>query len=316
MKFSLVKMNFKSPVHFGDGPSQEEVTPMCEGDTLFSAVCYGVLSLWGEEELEKMLDSIPFKISSPLPFYKERIFFPWPYGIRCPEEGKVPAFIEKEIFEKLISSDRLPEMDKIKLLQNETIWSMDKEAPEKLWTEKKNERVVLDSLTMRSGVYHVGGIWFDEGSGLYCLIDFEDSSWKDRIKGVFRFLGEEGIGGERSSGFGQFEPEFDEIELYVPKPEEGRWCVTLSPYLPAEEEVKNFEGYYSLVEKRGWIYSLRGRDYRKVSVRHMATGSCFINRKQEGLLKEVNPPNFQEHKVYHYGMPFKVGMEVTPWKEE
>lgn len=57
--------------------------------------------------------------------------------------------------------------------------------------------------TMSEGIFYRSGRIY-RNSGLYFLINFHDSSYKDMVLAALRLLEDRGVGGNISSGFGSF----------------------------------------------------------------------------------------------------------------
>ncbi len=317
------KLNFASPVHFGQGESIAETRVNLKADQLFSAFCHGYLKLFGEEELVNLLEGkedIPFRISSAFPYKNESLFLPWPAGIPAPEneekasESVSVKYLEMSLFGELISGDSLKACED-SLLQGGSILPADDFSDEKLWYKDDNPRVTLDRKSRQSSIYHVGKVTFAEDSGLYFLTK-ASREWREKIAYTFELLGDIGIGGERSSGYGQFKLEVEQVDAGFPEAEDCDWFTTLAPYFPREDELKPGRSFYRLTKKSGWIYSPHGGDQRKKPIRYFAVGSIFPELGQEGKLVDVTPGSFKAHRVYCYALPFKVGLEVNPWEIE
>lgn len=318
-KYHLYKLNFRSPVHIGRGQSITETDTRIEADQLFSAFCHGYLKLFGKDKLKKLFDEIPFKISSTFPFFDNNYFLPRPAGIPALEDPENEGerlgvdYFDLSSFTKLIKGEKVA-IKKGKLIQNENVFISKNVEVAFIWKVMEDPRVTLDRSARNSAIYHVGKVTFSKKSGLYFLADC-NKEWAEKIENVFELLGDVGIGGERSSGYGQFKLEKKEVELDIPKIQEVDWFTTLSPYLPAKDEIYGKESFYRLIRKSGWIYSSKAKDLKKRPVRYFGTSSTFPEKGQKGRLVDVSPNNFS-HKVYLYALPFKVGLEVNPWEIE
>ena len=80
--------------------------------------------------------------------------------------------------------------------------------------------------------------------------------------------------------------------------------MSISLIFPKKEEVCQLESY-SLIERKGFIYSEDGKSLRRKSVRMLKEGSVF-NREIVGEIVNVTPSIFKEHKVYRNGSAFLI----------
>ena len=185
----------------------------------------------------------------------------------------------------------------------------------KIFGKKEVPRVVIDRKTSASNIYHFGEISFADNAGFYFLMDSRMKEYEKKAEAAIRVLGDEGIGGDRTYGKGLFKVDFKEIEMNT---EPGKHFVTLSLYYPMKEEIsmlRDGNGYYELINRGGWIYSLEAKNLRRRTVRMFSEGSVFkfSNETKSGLygvLANVKPEKFAEHEVYRYGYAFAVPVEV------
>ncbi|MGB9607065.1 MAG: type III-A CRISPR-associated RAMP protein Csm4 [bacterium] len=302
MRDYLVKLKPISPFHIGEpGIGLEESQSWVPADLLFSAFCnaYGVL--FGKEELESLiasfLSSPPFLLSSAFPFYKDVLLFPPPL---------LPPKIKEENWKDLKEYDFIPYKAFSQWIKVEEI-----SFPFETFALPKAEvlpAVTLDRGNMRSQIYHRSAIFFPEDSGLFFLLRLNDENCLEKFKVALRFLGEMGIGGERSLGFGYFQIQsFEEISLFPP-PAPSSPTLTLSPVIPSEEEeIDLSKCYYNLCLKGGWTTSPFQRlQKRKKRVWMLSEGSVFP-KLVKGKLVELTPNGFP-HKVYRYAFAFPVGV--------
>ncbi len=120
----------------------------------------------------------------------------------------------------------------------------------------------------------------------------------------FNLLAHHGLGGDRTCGKGFFEkPEIADIE--IPHPFEGNGLYCLSTYFPAVEEVHDLNrAFFELEERSGYIYSPRCQSLRRKSIRVFTEGSVFPATKKIGMLADMTPETFKEHRVYRFGLLF------------
>ena len=314
-EFRLGKLTFKSPLHLGERENIREGTDtFIHSDTLFSAFCHNYLLLYGKIKLELVLqkfleDAPPFLISSAFPWWKDGFYFPIPKN-QMPKGKKLKKilFVEKRGFEKLLSGERIE-----KIIG--TFKTIPDEKSNKPWKTADVPRVGLSRLTNHPGesYFHFGEVSYGKDSGLFFLIDFKDDALEREFKAAFNLMGDEGIGGDRSSGKGLFEkPQFEEIEFNLPDTE---GTVSLSLYYPQQDELTDIRnGYYELRERKGYIYSPYGQSLRRKSLRMFSEGSVFPGGKK-GRIADLTPKAFEDkHRIYRYGLCFALPCELEARK--
>jgi len=156
-------------------------------------------------------------------------------------------------------------------------------------------------------------------AGLYFLLEFptDNPSLEADLHQALELLGEEGIGGERSSGAGRFTvqswdnlpPDWQEVVNF----EQGNHHGLVSLFW--EDAISNDwlgdSARYTIQERSGWIASpFSGRQLRRKKVQMFTEGSVFAHRPQ-GQLADVTPQGFTQHTIYRSGLavslPVKLG---------
>jgi len=301
----LVKLRFTSPLHIGQaGLGLEESSFVIHSDTLYSCIFHTWFCLFNEP--------MPFiSLSSAFPYVGETLYFPKPFlplpgfnnelALKYGKSFKKMRFVAYEHFVRWIKGISL---DFDKMLD-------DNSELERIMRFSIRPQVALDRLTASSKLYFVGETYFDirQNAGLFFIVDLADVNW-EKLKQVIIFMGEEGIGGRKSSGYGHFEPTFvngfiiDEID----KPDA---YLTLSLVCPAsDDEVRENLIAYQLIERTGWLESKQ----KNYGIRHqrlmmLEEGSIF-KKAPLGKIVDVAPPGFDAHPVYRYGKAFNVGVKL------
>jgi CRISPR-associated protein Csm4 len=209
-----------------------------------------------------------------------------------------------------------------------------------LWRTGRRPRVTVDRLTSASAVYSAGATEFNQAeqdgadgkkqkltAGLYTVIEWldADDALRGQIKAAFEALGAAGIGGERSSGYGQFTPGFDELAAWQPGAAGGGYFTTLAPYLPArgESQVIGPGARYEITLRRGWLSLPGHQNLRRGTARMIADGSVLhwpAGGAPMGTLADVTPGPLDMpdgRRIYRYGLAFPVriadaAMNLTP----
>jgi CRISPR type III-A-associated RAMP protein Csm4 len=157
---------------------------------------------------------------------------------------------------------------------------------------------------------------FPPDSGLWALAAFGDEeareTWKPRLAGALRLLGDSGIGGERSRGWGRAEvdiADFDPPSLGG-EGETGWWLLSLFHPSPADS-IDWQRGHYSVTTRGGRIESNAGWGQPKRATRMVTEGSVLMAAVEpRGSAADVAPEGFP-HPVYRAG--FALAVRV-PWK--
>lgn len=293
-------------------------------------------------------DPPPFRLSSAFPYAGDVYFFPRPMlrpsgldAIGAPTLGKVLnkiRYVSRSVFEALLAgqpvSDYLLEDDPDKegekrlrkdvLLQGGQVWVTPEEARRllafedvhtgepRIWAEETAPRVTVDRITNRSQVYAAGRVHFASECGLFLLVEYGDTTLRPLLEKALRALGDAGVGGERSSGHGQFRLEVGGASpLAEPEPDQTDAFVTLSLYWPTQPEAQGgvLEGAsYELLNRRGWLGSPDGMNLRRRGIRTLVEGS--VTKEQPiGALADVKPldpapAKNVPHDVWRYGLAF------------
>lgn len=351
----------RTPFHFGlRGVGIEETEAFCPADTLFSALCLTRREWEGEAALDAWLARFPplngsglppLRLSSAFPYAGEVLFFPKPLlpanlppGTRQTQAKmlKKIAYVSPGILQAWLAQDDLnAQVDDDLLLQGGRVWVTRDEMGRlaefrergtkqiRLWATAARPRVTVDRATSRSAVYQAGVVHFRPGTGLFTLVELLDGdarAERDRLTTLFQVMGHGGLGGERSSGYGQFELLGPELFAGL-GPADGDLFLTLAPYHPTEAEVQAGvlgEGAsYSLLTRRGWVGSPEGMSLRRRAVRLLGEGSVLQSTGQAsyGDLADVTPhdEHGQEalgHKVWRYGIAFPVPAAGPAEREE
>jgi len=332
----LVHIKPKGPFHLGSDIGYEETEEYIHSDTLFSAIVnsYGMIY-----DVNEILPDIPFRITSAFPYVNDVYFLPTPADFDLAKiceskenkEYKKIKFVSHDLFEAItndkIDKSQIPlketkESSKPKTIQerylpshkmlDEILKYYELKDINKLYFTRKTDtpRVTIDRCSMASDVYHYADVYYNKNVGLYFVMKVEKKEYENRLKAAIRLLGDEGIGGDRSSGKGLFEVSFsDEIKFNV-EPSKNGMNVTLSLVYPKREEVKLLSNsVFELTSRRGWVYSLWHKTLRRKTVRMITEGSVL----QNGICGDIvdvspseNGKRISTHPVYRYGYAFCV----------
>ncbi len=296
----------------------------------------------------------PFLISSAFPFAGSVRFYPKPF-LPFPVERETEIdeserrqiaklkdveFVSEEVFVSLLRNEpQLPESND-ELPHGGTLWLSAGEADrmredfgvrsiaaERFWSTVKVPRVTLDVKSGVSNIWHFGRVVFRKTrnenskakSGYHFLVRYLDEASAVRLKAAVRFLGDAGIGGDRSSGHGLFEPVFSTPPAFHIPPDANAF-IFLSLTFPKRQQVLSLLGEasrYRWITRGGWIGGALPTPLRRKTVRMFAEGSLLTGNPNQyvwGQAVDVTPENAHElgllHRVYRYGFAFPVGVRL------
>ncbi|MCM8822702.1 MAG: type III-A CRISPR-associated RAMP protein Csm4 [Candidatus Omnitrophica bacterium] len=307
IELTLYKLKFLSSVHLG---TREGFFESCDvilhSDTFFSAFCNSFHILYGRENLDALLKrflsgDLPFLVSSAFPFSEDKLFFPVPLNqMPSDKDYKKIEYVEKSQFEKLLHGECIekiakPEDKQFRLIIN-------------------TPRIAINRINNSPGenFFFFSEMFFTVDSGLFFVVDFKDAAFKKQFDATLNLISQEGIGADRTCGKGHFNVvEISKIEFMLSADTDG--SVLLSLYHPEEKEFGQLkDGFYQIIERKGYIYSPYARNYRRKSVRMVEEGSV-VPGNVVGCLVDITPEIFDQHKVYRYGfalsLPCKTGAE-------
>lgn len=321
----IIKLHFLSPLHLGYKEGiQESTLHTISSDLLFSVFCNAYRKLYGNRELEDLLDKFNnnpvFKLTSAFPYTPNDLYFPLPIGLNLVSYGFLPKmakkvkYITQELFFKAITGtlqakdfydyEESP-IQGLLLRKGDTVTQV--------FIEREIPRVSLDRITPASNIYYFTELSFAKECGLFFGVKINDSLWP-RFQASLRLAADEGIGGDRSVGKGQFQIELAG-DINFPVIEQPKSQVLLSRYFPQKDEVPDLDGKFALQKRSGYMYSLNETARRKKSLQMMIEGSVFYHNKPlTGQMVDVTPESFTEHKVYVNGYALAVPSLIS--KEE
>jgi CRISPR-associated protein Csm4 len=166
------------------------------------------------------------------------------------------------------------------------------------------ERFVVDDLNESSNA---------RNTGLYFLAEATEDTMH-KIAAVLRFYRFNGLGGDRSTGKGTFQfdyEEFDQLET----PQDANMQVSLSLYHPTDAELNGYEtssdnaSMSYLLERRSGRIGFWTTNMRKDPMLYFKEGSVFplLNQTHYGMTPALTAG---QHNYYSYGHAFMVKMKI------
>jgi CRISPR-associated protein Csm4 len=341
MKLFLYQLHFKGPVRFGaSGIGLEETDLTLDSDGLTSAFLNALAAAEGSAAVEAFLGETqaggaPAVFSSlfpfgPDPFQGKGTAWTLPRPLSAPPASpgalrylgkklKQLRWLCPEDAARWLGAEEI-ELEGLEALCQRsqhlaaTIGAELESHPGKTagWYIKElRPRVALDRSTAASNLWACAAVRFAPGAGLYGLVRLEEA-WQERWLSTMRLLGDMGLGGERTYGFGEFrlsgpQPLGDEWQPLLNLPS-GRHLL-LSAYYPAPEELgslaESLEAW-KVLERRGYVVSGRqATTFKRKRVRLLVAGSV-LRRSLKGDLVDVTPDDHEalglRHRVYRSGL--------------
>ncbi len=200
----------------------------------------------------------------------------------------------------------------------------------KVTASSRVPRVTVDRINSASTIFHVGRTAFAPGCGLWFGVQWQradatvagmEVSYRDAVAQSLGLLSDDGLGGERSTGYGSFAfRPGDALDLPAPLP--GQPALLLSRYHPRPTELPvslaDPRSAYSLTAVAGWLRSPDGAAQRRKQLHLVQEGSIICPPGYPaGDVANVKP-DYDEtagelpHDVYRYGLALAVDASKLP----
>ena len=186
-----------------------------------------------------------------------------------------------------------------------------------LWKNGEVPRVTIDRIAQSSTLYHAGRVSFAEECGLWFGVEWldENGTYPADFSHCLNALQDEGLGGERSSGYGAFD--YDEGEDFsLLSAKSGKAGYTLSRYHPTKAELPDAlsekSAAYKLVNVGGWLHTHERADQRRRKLWMVEAGSIIqVSGEVQGSLTDTKPEYKSEaeafpHPVWRYGFALPI----------
>ncbi len=192
-----------------------------------------------------------------------------------------------------------------------------------VWQEQEVPRVTVNRINQGSTIYHSARMVFAPGCGLWFGVEWlcpdeeirPNLSFKAAFEHALHDLEQQGLGGERTSGYGAFTvTQTEDINLAFPQP--GQRGLLLSRYHPRIQEeiatsLQKGDSAYTLVAVGGWLHSMGQAAQRRKRIWLIGEGSLVRWTEQAvlGDLADVRPEYDSKafpHPVYRYGLALAI----------
>ncbi len=326
MRATLYRLYFKAPLHIGlEGIGAENIDQIIHSDTLWGALANAYLTLGLPFDFEKTR----FLLSSAFPFYNDYLFFPLPYGAlhylshsldeRKLKDLKKINYVEQPLFEALINGEQ-PSWTSLTVYEKNKAFALSRPCPameeKPLFQIHEVPRVSIDryrDTAVEGAIFYFAQMVFAPQAGLFFLTRFRHEEEQNNFEAALRFLGDEGLGADRTVGKGLFE--FQKQTLTLKTPARASQFVTLALYHPMRGEIEQGllqKARYGLISRKGFAFHPAVRGKRRQFVRMFKEGSLFKRVKGEnqlyGDIQTVMAAQgeFIPFDVKRYGMAFDV----------
>jgi CRISPR-associated protein Csm4 len=350
-KWKLVRLKFgRNVAHFGElGIGIEETSERIRSDTLFSAWLSAYARLFTRSEVEDLIEQFktepPFRLSSTFIYQQinNKVIDYLPCPLQFPPNypvGRDLEFIKTykklkylplEIWQRWYQGNGFNDRNELveKTITGKATGALTRAETFRYKEAFKSQRlpkIAVDRITRATNLYHTGVVQYrceqngnevESLSGLYFLVEFPEPNLEveNTFLAVLDFLGGEGIGGERSSGAGQFKAEASDLTPEWKSTIEFSagthhslislfWQPSISPELLTQAS-------YELQERGGWIASPAsdGRQLRRNAVQMFTEGSVFPICPM-GQLADVTPQGFRDHRIYRSGISLSLPIKI------
>ena len=298
MTYKMYIMNFHT-AHFGAG-SLDSSKMTFAADRLFSALVLEAKKMGKMEEFVSIAGQDDFVLTDAFP-YQSGPFLPKPIGFPKFEQPDLTTDV-KEVRRQAKMAKKLQfiPLDKFDSYVDGTLFKDADHAVTNIVT--KNQPHVDGNL------FQVSTVRFRDESCLYVIA--KESELLNELMTSLQYTG---IGGKRSSGYGQFDLTIldlpDSFKTRLTKAHQGS-VMTLTTSLPVEKELEYAmeTGSYLLSKSSGFAFSTETKEnFRKQDLYKFASGSTF-SETYTGQIVDVRPLDFP-HEVLNYAKPLFFKME-------
>jgi CRISPR-associated protein Csm4 len=193
-----------------------------------------------------------------------------------------------------------------------------------VWKEARVPRVTIERVTNASTIYQAGRVQFAKDCGLWFGVDWrkqeatlrDGTSYSSAFEKALALLEDEGLGGERSSGYGTFKTQKMKDAVSFGDPKASGTAYLLSRYIPTQTELPealtNPKASYELVPVSGWLQTYSGASQRRKRQWMVTAGSLVCPKEYPaGCITDLKP-EFTDpagelpHSVYRSGLALAI----------
>ena len=299
MNLKLYKMRFSS-AHFGSGMLNDSVGAF-DAARLFSALFMEALKIGQEQAFYELAIQPEFVLSDAFPYINGTPYLPKPIGYPIFQEDPQPDLLQARKEAKSAKKLRYLPYDRLNAFLGGKA-----NLTELLASSNYFEK--HDYVTRKGeDPYEVGVTYFNES--LYVV-----ASQSELLDHLMHSLQYSGLGGKRTSGYGQFTLEVEDLpESYQQHILTADFPVrmSLATSLPLEEELPAAmkDAKYLIKKSSGFSYSeVNSEPLRKQDLYKFKAGSTYKTNYVGGLY-DVRPEGFP-HPVWNYAKGLFYGLPI------
>ncbi len=185
------------------------------------------------------------------------------------------------------------------------------------WTVSRVPRVTIDRVNSASNIFHAGKVEFAQECGLWFGIQwrspearFGSRRFQDAFNLALNMLSDDGLGGERTTGYGMFTFSQGDV-IRLADPQQGGLMYLVSRYHPREEEIQPVladpRSAYHLEKVGGWLRTFGSAAQRRKRLFLLGEGGLIpMLPEVAGDLVDLAPAGIS-HPVYRSGLALAVG---------
>ena len=299
MTYKMYIMTFQN-AHFGSGTLDSSKLTF-SADRIFSALVLEALKMGKLDAFLAEANQDDFTLTDAFPF-QFGPFLPKPIGY--PKHDQIDQSVDvKEVRRQAKLS---------KKLQFLALENVDDYLNGDLF--ENEEHAFIDTVTKNQphkygNLYQVATTRFSNDTSLYVI-----ANESDLLNELMTSLQYSGLGGKRSSGYGRFELDIQNIPLELSDrltKNHSDKVMSLTTALPVDADLEEAmeHGHYLLTKSSGFAFShATNENYRKQDLYKFASGSTF-SKTFEGQIVDVRPLDFP-HAVLNYAKPLFYKLEV------
>lgn len=313
----VYKLRFISPLHISDNRDDYSVSVRnISSDTMYASLTACLAKLG---ETIPADGDIGFAISSLFPYYQKNedsdpiFFLPAPLrtkhlNLKDPsiaKKIKKVAWVDSKFYSELLQgNDLIGNEDNYKFVKD--VFFTDEDINTDFICADLMQRACMPARNGHEDTvpYFMERLSFRDCAGFYFIV-IGDTENLDK---AIALLSKEGIGTDRHVGNGFFEYSNDEITLDLP--EEAAHVISLSMYLPEDEDtlkemLDSDYVAYNIVRRGGWITTYPYGSFRK-NVVYMITEGSILNSVSndvsvKGRIVDLGPRDIVTHPIWRCG---------------
>lgn len=327
---------------------QEHSSVIFSSDSLFSALVAVLADMEGSQAVADFIQpfvagSPPFVLTSAFPYAGSVRFYPTPQCSLAPADERLAAsepkakdlkkvkYVSEGVLQQLLSSGQsLAVFYKQELVysgmlvlpaEESSLPAAVKNREASIWKVEETARVTIDRANNGSTLFFTGAVHFASDCGLWFGVRWQDDASQqthEQLKNLLDALSAQGLGGDRTSGYGQVHIcRWDDVTTWHTAA--GRRWLNLGRYLPQEAEISALTdplAVYQLEQVGGWLQSPGNKAERRRTVNMVREGSVLgaLPSEPVGDVVDVRPVYVHasdpfNHCVYRSGLAFGIGFD-------